>query len=417
MGIKPIGRFEKIIGLIFLLTLITGVLRKWVFEYGIVANSILAFQLCIPYILIFAGTAYKKPWQYSIIALYGILLIYMAINPLNLTYYHGVLGFILHFGFWFFLGYYFANREKINFRPIIPLFVICSFVEIVVGFIQYQLPPDNVLNKYAYLDAVEGIALVGGAVRITGTFAYIGGYTAFTAFLIFFIWYLFIIRYNAILLSILYTGGLIASFMTGSRASTGVYLIISCLMIFSEFSWNKVKTFIGNLIIPLILLFSIVLLKGNIGIEDVISKAYENFSNRVEENRNSGEQRGRIIWDFEDLSNFRGKYPVAGLGLGSTYQGATIVFGTSDYVKEYGYYENELTRIVVEGGFILFFFRLILVAFFVNLLQMNTISKLVIFSLIFYFIPIVFNIYNSIFFAIGLILVDNAKYSVKIKYT
>ncbi len=407
---QKIGRFELIIGLIFIITLLTGILRKWVFAVGPIGNSILAFQLCIPYLLIFCGNTYRKPWQYTIISVYSILLICLAINPLNLTYFHGALGFILHLGFWFSLGYYLANREKINLRPLVPLFIICSFAEIVLGVIQYQLPPDHFLNTYANIKEVGGaIALVGDSVRVTGTFAYIGGFTAFLSFLIFFIWYLFRIEYNSTILFVLYLGGLVASFMSGARTATGVYMIVSVMIIFSEFSGQKIKEFIRNLFFPVILLFSFFLIKGDIGIGDKISKAYENFVDRVEENRESGEQQQRILWDLNDLSNFRGKYPVFGLGLGSTYQGATAVFGTSYYVKEYGYYENELTRVVVEGGFVLLFFRLVLVGFFVSILKLNILSKGVIFLLIFYFTPVVFNIYNSIFFMIGLILVDNAK--------
>ena len=195
--------------------------------------------------------------------------------------------------------------------------------------------------------------------------------------------------------------------MSGARTAVAVFAIISLLMFFSDFSKRKVSIFLKNLFLPLIFCFLFVLIKGGTGIGDKIIKAYDNFTNRVEENRQSGEQQQRILWDFEDLTNFRGKYPIIGLGLGSTYQGATAVFGTSDYVKEYGYYENELTRVVVEGGFVLLIFRFILVGYFVNILKINLFSKAVIFLLIFYFTPVVFNIYNSIFFMIGLILMDS----------
>ena len=409
-GRQKVERFELIIALIFVFTLTTGGLRKWIFPVGPIGNSILAFQLCIPYLLIFCGEKYKKPWHYKIIILYIILLTGLAINPLNLTYFHSTLGFILHLSFWFSFAFYFANRQQINIQSLIPIFIICSFIEIALGFIQYQLPPEHWLNGYANVEAVGGsIALVGDSVRVTGTFSYIGGYTAFLSFLILFIWYLFRIEYNSTIVAILYVGGLAASFMSGARTAVGVFMIVTTLMFFSDFSSQKIYTFLRNLFFPILIVFTLILLKGNIGIEDKIAKAFDNFSGRVEENRQTGEQNQRIYWDFEDLYNFRGKYPVFGLGLGSTYQGATAVFGTSDYVKEYGYYENELTRVVVEGGFVLLFFRFILVTFFVNILQINTISKVVIFLLIFYFTPVVFNIYNSIFFAIGLMLVDNAK--------
>jgi len=404
------GKFEKIIVWIFILSLLTGALRKWVFTSGAIGNSILAVQLCIPYLLLFSGNKYIKPWKYSIIIVYMSLLVCMAFNPMNLTYFHGILGYILHFGFWFSIAYYLANRQVIDFQPIIPLLLIGCLIEIVLGFIQYQLPASHWLNTYADLKSVGGdIALVGGSVRITGTFSYISGFTAFVYFLIFFTWYLFRVAYNYTIISILYLSGLLVSLMSGSRQAVGVYLIVSILIIFSELSWEKGKVFIAKMMLPFIFLFSIFLIKGNIGIEDKVINAFDNFNERRETNNKNGEESQRIFSDLNDLLQFRGNYPILGVGLGSTYQGATAVFGTSDYVKEYGYYENELTRVVLEGGFVLLVFRLLLVVVFMFILNVNVLCKVFIGILIFYFTPVVFNIYNNIFFMLGLILVDNAK--------
>ena len=405
-----VGKFEKIVGLIFILTLITGLLRKWVYVSGLIGNIILGFQLCVPYLLLFSGKNYKKPWSFDLIGIFSILLIALAINPMNLTFFHGALGFILHYSFWFSLSYYLGNRNKINFRPLIPIFLIGCFIEIILGFIQYQLPANHWLNTYANLDAVGGsVALVGESVRVTGTFSYISGFTAFVSFIILFVWYLFRISYNYSIIAILYLGGLLASFMSGSRQAVGVYLIISILILYSEFTSRTIVIFLQKLILPAITIFLLFFIIEKRGFEEKVITAFDNFQERRNVNSESGEENRRLLWDLNDVINFRGNYPIFGVGLGSTYQGATSIFGTSDYVKEYGYSENELPRIVLEGGFILFTFRLLLVIYFMSILNVNIPSKVILGVLIFYFIPVVFNIYNNIFLMIVFMLIDDGQ--------
>jgi hypothetical protein len=113
------------------------------------------------------------------------------------------------------------------------------------------------------------------------------------------------------------------------------------------------------------------------------------------------------------LIDFKGNYPFFGVGLGSTYQGAIAIFGTSDYVKEIGYLETENTRIVVEGGFILLILKFAISFYLVSLLSVSKQSK---FFLVFFFIFLagyVFNIYNTVFIFLGIALIDNVYYQLK----
>ncbi|MFX7914584.1 hypothetical protein ABTK35_20135, partial [Acinetobacter baumannii] len=87
------------------------------------------------------------------------------------------------------------------------------------------------------------------------------------------------------------------------------------IMLLSEFNQRTIASFIKKLLLPGIIFLLIFLLKGTIGIEDKIAKAFTNFDERRKENAISGEQRQRIFGDLEEIFiDYRGKYPVLGVG-------------------------------------------------------------------------------------------------------
>jgi hypothetical protein len=408
---KKLDYFEKQLLFIFLFTLITGALRKWFFTPGITSNIILLFQLILPIVLSILHQGFSILSKQNIFKFYFLFLLISAFNPLNLTIFHGIFGIILHLGFWWMLGYYYKNRLFIDVRPLFPWVILFCSIEIILGFVQYQLPADHFLNKYAAIDQLgqgQSIALVGDSVRITGTFSYLSGFTAFLIFLILFIWSLIRANYSKRIISFLLSGTIIATFMSGSRSSSLIIFIIIFLIIISEFTTEAINGFIKSLLLPIILVFLFFLSKGSLGFVNIFDKAYSNFDERRTLNAHSGEQSKRVFWDLQELFvDYRGKFPIFGVGLGSTYQGATSIFGVSDYVKDYGYYENELPRIVLEGGFFLLFFRVILFIWLLSWLDLNKLSKVFCFIIFIYAIPTVFNIYNSIFLSLGLIFLDN----------
>jgi hypothetical protein len=405
---KPI---EKHILLIFIITIISGAIRKWVFTSGSAGNIILFLQLILPFLFSISYQGLILFRKENIFKFYFLFLLFSAFNPLNLTIFHGILGILMHLGFWWLLGYYYVNRIFIDIRPLIPWVILFCTVEIVLGFVQYQLPADHILNKYAAITQLgenQTVALVGSSVRITGTFSYISGYTAFLIFAIFFTWALIRANYNKRIISFLLSGILISSLMTGSRSCVFLTAIFLFLIISSEFTLDTIKNFLKSMLFPFLLLMMLILAKGSDGVEKILDTAYSNFDERRVINAQSGEQNQRIFGDIQELFvDYRGNYPFFGVGLGSTYQGATSNFGISDYVKEYGYYENELPRIVLEGGFFLLFVRIGLFVWLLWWLEFNILSKIILFVIFMYSIPIVFNIYNSIFLALGLIFCDN----------
>lgn len=418
---KFLNRSTSIFLGLYLYTIFSGALRKWVFvNQFAVGNIIFLGQLLFPFTFLFltkqkAGFA---PFRNNIVNFYVFAIALMAINPLNLTISHGIIGMIIHFGFWYMCFYYIENRDEFEINQLIPIFVGVGFFMLVLASIQYQLPPRHFLNRYADETKVgNDIALVGDSVRVTGTFSYLGGFTSYLILHILLVWALVKKLFSPPITLTLLMFGLIGAFMSGSRTTTYSYLGFSSLIVITEFVNFNFARFLGRLIPAALMIYMFILLKGQLGVEEGAFKAYENFENRRIELKESGEEKKRLFWDFNDLFvDYRGKYPWFGVGLGSTYQGATAIFGTSDYVIEFGYYENELTRVVLEGGFVLLAIKLLMCLYLVSRLYIPFLGKCAIFAFTSsIFIQIVFNVYFSAFLFLGIVLLDNMYYQAKQK--
>jgi hypothetical protein len=396
----------------FFFTTLSGVLRKWVFTSATVGNIIFGLQLLLPLLFFFTvRKAFGKLFLNTVFPLYLLLLIVEAFNPLNLTIYHGLLGILVHSYFWVFIFLYLQNREEVVIEQWIWPVLIACLVEVVLGMVQYQQPATSFINRYANLDAVGGnIANIGKAVRVTGTFSYIGGYGAFLLFVPFLVGYIFKKGYSPNIVLGLMGAGLVGCFMSGSRGVTYVYVGELALVVLSEWrSFRKIR--LTALFIPLVILGLFFTLYGNFGeIGNKIATAFDNFNDRRQSLAKTGEESRRIEGDITQIINFQGRYPVFGVGLGATYQGATQLFGTSPYVEEFGYVEGELIRVILEGGFVLFFMRFFMAWYLASRLAVPTMLKLLVFGLVFYAVVWVFNIYNAFYLAFGIILIDQAYY-------
>lgn len=387
-----------------------GALRKWVVESSAVGNAVLLIQLLLPFLFFtFRSPKAVSPFKkFPVLNLYFGYLVFHIVYPMQPTFYHGILGVVVYGGFWFGLFYYLANRHLFSTPRLIPFFIVFAIVEIILGFIQYQLPQGHILNKYAH-DASQTIAVVGDSVRITGTFSYISGYGSFILFYPLFMWALIRLNYSLWLVSIGIFFGLVAAFMTGSRGAVLVYLGYTGIIVMVLYSLRDIGYLVGRLLIPAAIALSVIVGVGENPLRTKVVKAYDNFLERFERGINSGEQAKRLAWDFtyfRDLDRFPNI--VTGIGLGSTYQGAVILFGSSRYARSFGYVEGEFVKIILEGGIVYFLLKIILatiVTFSLSFRQ-PLLRVLMWFSLV-YGIPIVFNPHNAAFFLMGIILIDN----------
>jgi hypothetical protein len=408
---KRINYCTKVFLFIYLFTILSGALRKWIISSKEVGNFILFLQILVPYTFILVKGGLKK-WQIGQPALILLIVVMMIgiINPLNLTINHGILGLLLHGSFYFILFFYVNNRGSFEFEKIMPFLVIASLSHLILVFYQYTQPSDSFINTYADIEAVGSIAIVGKSARVTGMFSYISGFTGFLFFHSLLVWALIKSRYKSIYTLSLLLMGLIACFMSGARAATYLYLLIAFAIVFNEyFSFRKI-IFDFKLFLPILVFATVLLGFGSDKFSEIISNAFTGFIERRALGVSSGEETSRILGDFFELKNFRGNYPVFGVGLGSTYQGATRLFGVSPYVLEYGFFESELIRILLEGGFLLLGARIAVTIFLINQMFIPKSGKFILIVVLLLFFPVVFNVYNATFAGLGIILLDRFYY-------
>lgn len=402
-----LNKHLKIFLLIYFFTVLSGAFRKWIISDKQIGNVILFLQILVPFSFLLLKGGMKN-WQIgkSGFMILIFVLIIGVLNPLNLTINHGLLGFLLHLSFFLMMFFYINNRQYFHFEQIVGILFIGGMIQLLLAFFQYTQPASALINTYVDVEAVGGVALVGNSIRVTGTFSYISGFTGFLFFNSLFIWALVKYNYKSINVLLLLLFGLIACFMSGARAATYSYLIIIAVIAFTEpIFFSKIIVDIKSLF-PILIIATIVIGFGSEQVVDLVSNAFTGFLERRSRGIESGEETTRIFGDFYELSRFSGGYPVMGVGLGSTYQGANKLFGTSPYVLEYGFFESELVRIVLEGGFLLLITRIAILIFLLRNLFIPTVGRVIIFILLLLFFPYVFNLYNAVFAALGIILVD-----------
>lgn len=395
---------------IFLVVMLGGAVRKWFTTSGIIGNVILLVQIVLPFLMYALSSAKtNNPLGNSrILSFYVFFLIIQVFNPLQYTIFHGVLGILVHGMFWVGMFFYFANRDFFTLDKYITSIILLVVGQVALAFIQYGLPTTHVLNKYAH-ESVNQIAVIADRVRVTGTFSYLSGYTAFLLFYAFFIWALIFKRVAPWLIFSLMLAGLAASFMTGSRSGVLLYLIFIGFALYENYKLREIAPLIFKLSIPLLVIFTIFLASKSNELLGQVETAYTNFYERTTGLQKVGEQNRRLTGDFGYFKGDRFKYPVFGIGTGATYQGATILFGVSPYVQEFGYAEAEFVKIVLEGGFVLIILKALLAAVLVSKLCFGSkLFKIVLWVGLVYGIPMVFNVHNASFLMLGLIYVDSA---------
>jgi hypothetical protein len=379
-----------------------GALRKWLLPGG-VGNLLLFIQLIIPFLLF---TFFKKvrlsTSSINIIIVYSLVLIGMAVNPMNQTIYHGLFGIVLHLGLWLPLFLYLDNRAHFHIERLIPLLILFCTIELLLGLVQYSLPPGHFLNRYSADVKTEYISVMGSGIRVTGTFSYLSGYTAFIIGWNLCTWALFLFRFPAWLGYLGIATGLICSLISGSRAAVALSIITAA---FSLLAGVKGQQIVNRIISTILVLGLFMSIGWN---TSFVQKIVGNFMGRVTGNFESGESHDRTLGVLEEIYNYKGEHALFGMGLGSTYQGSNTIWGESSYVKQYGGYEEELERIVIEGGFVLLIFKVFLILILIFNSKINRLSFTIFMGLIIVTTPIVFNTYNAFYFYIGVMLLDRA---------
>ena len=389
----------------FLYTTFSGAVRKWIITDPTTANLLLGVQIIAPLLfVIFTKTNRLRPATVNLIWGFTALLVLMAFNPLNQSLAHGLLGYCLQISVFFPLLVYLHDREAFPIERLNRLFLIIILIEVALGVVQFLSPYDSIVNKYVRdMSEFGGVARLGsaGQARITGTFSYIGGMTSLFTAIGFWVWGARLTRQPSIYIALLLVSCIIISPMTGSRGLTALLIILTICAFLATV--NEIRSTIA-----LLLLGGISLAILQITNVTVVGEAYSGLNERVTAHNEDGESRTRIIGQIEEIIDFRGEYPLFGTGLGATYQGAIALFGESRALKEYGYYEEEPERVILEGGFLLFFVRLL---FWGVLFRRSTIpllfSLLLIWLHLFYQVTVT-NVFTAFYTVLGLMYLDRS---------
>ncbi|MCS6928963.1 MAG: hypothetical protein NZM43_05650 [Saprospiraceae bacterium] len=391
-------RLTSLLLFILLYTILAGAVRKWILLGGPASNILLLGQLLLPWLFYLTAPGQRRRY-FPILLIFGVLLLFMALNPLNHTLYHGIFGVLLHMGWWLMGFHYLENRSLYCWNRLYKLIGILLILETILSIIQYNLPRMHFINRYATEGPVS-IAFVGEAARVTGTFSFVSGYAAWLLFINLWTWSVAVWKQNIWLLTGLTTIGVADSLLSGSRMS----LVITLLLAVFAYA-NLVKR------IPFHRVFAVLIIGLIVGAwafrnSAFLQLSWSNFASRIQDGFRDEEYGRRTIGVLNEVINFKGDYALLGTGLGGTYQGARAIWGESYYLQKYGGYEEEPERIMLEGGYVLFLGRALLLWFFLRGLYMPLTAKVLFFVLITFFAPIVFNVYNLIFLALGLSAVD-----------
>jgi hypothetical protein len=396
-------KFQRVLFWGFFYTIIGGVLRKWVFFGGALSNILLFGQLLLPLVLAWQYSKttgnIKSPYQ-SILGIYILILCMMAINPLNHTIFHGIIGIMIHLGLWYLLLAYLKVENQVNVDKLDNFLFIILVIESVLASMQYGAGPDSFINRTAVEDG--HVDMVGEGIRTSGTFSYLGGFGALVQFYGFYVWSL--INRNRkswlIVASMILT--LYCGLMNGGRSPVITTAIVIALGLYDNRA-IVVKKYIRSFIVIAIF----------IGIVSVfvnpfksIENSLDNWTERTTSLNKSGETSSRINGIFLKVFRYHGDQFLFGAGLGSDYSGANAVFGTSLTRQKYGYTEEESERIVFEGGYLLYLIRIGLFILVLSALKIKGLPKIALFIL---FVNgwIVYNTYMTFFLAMGFIWINN----------
>jgi len=399
----------RIILYLFLFTTLSGAIRKWGVDSKILSNAILGVQLIIPFCFLFFKNAlqfnYDQRNIFVVILTYIFILFLLAVNPLGATFGHGILGLVVHLGFWLPMFIYVKNPDAFKLEKLIPLLIILCFAQVVLGSIQSTLPNDAFLNRYAVTEG-DGFAdaLVGDAVRVSGTFSYISGYCSFMLFYTLLACVLIKIRYQPFILIPFLAIGYYGCLISGSRGTTYSYLIILGMYVITSVNIKANAKLIGGALLVVILSgFLNFILQDPLNIYAKFTKSSNNFEERTE--GASDNTRGRVLGAVYELIDLEFEHDIIGVGLGSTYQGANAIFGNNPNLKGESF-ETEFKRVVLEGGYVLLILRFIMFFYLIQFLKGSFFFKITLIILSLFVFTIVYNTYNAFFFMLGIALID-----------
>lgn len=342
-----------------IMVVIDGALRKWALPQASQLIYFLKDFILIGAYLSFYFAGFRSNKRFTVrnrtveglVYLIAIWCLFQAFNPAlgsPIIGFFGIRNYLIYIPLMWMLPSLFRSEEELYkyLRTYLLLLIPVGLLAIA----QYFSPPSSPLNVYA-ADIEQEIALSGGAVRVTGTFSYIGGYTSYLTTCLCLLVPTISRRQTPLWEWLTITEIMlvaITSLMTGSRG-----LIIFCILLLAGYFCLEASRNITDLInsfkkflIPALAAFAVVTFK--------FATAVDTFEARAAK---SDDIVPRIIGLFTEPFAFMSLTPY-GYGSGATFQANGVIRSLLDLPPGEiirVFYESEPGRVALELGMVGFF--------------------------------------------------------------
>jgi hypothetical protein len=336
-----------------------GALRKWV-SPGLQAQIYLVKDLMlIAAYLAFLGSSLRSDVHLKVMgglrALLILSLFYFAFqlfNPNSPSILLSVIGFknyLLYAPLAFVVPYMFSSSKDLEQKLRIYAIIMIPFAAL--GLVQFAFGPDHWINSYLSHDPENArvMALFGAEekARTTGTFSYLGGYTAFLTVMLYLglglaasknwrisgnLW-----PWTLVVITIA------AMFTTGSRGPIYASVITAPVVLYIWASRGLMSS--GKLLkISFACIFIAII------VTFIATEAIEAYDYRA---RHADNPIDRVLSPLTELYSAVGESPIIGSGMASAHASAATIMGTNDYWWLDGkFFEIETARVLQETGVI-----------------------------------------------------------------
>jgi len=345
---------------VLVLVIIEGALRKWALPQASQLIYFLKdFVLIGAYLAYFAGSQPKNRLPLkdkTIKGLAYLIAFWCAFEILNpglgspIVGLFGARNYLLYIPLMWVVPSLFSSEEELSkfLRHYLLLLIPVGLLAIA----QYFSPPSSPLNVYAG-DMEQQLAMSGDAVRVTGTFSYLAGYTVYLSICFTFLLPLMLKQQTLIwrcLTVVEFSLVAITSFMTGSRGLI-LFLVLATMAYFcleGLRNFSVVINSLGKFLFPAIAGFAIVATKFQTAVDSFAVRA-----NRTDD------LAPRMMGAFTEPFQFFRHALFSGYGVGATFQANEVIrsfFNLPLGERIPVYFEAEPGRIILELGMIGFFF-------------------------------------------------------------
>ncbi|MBD6617932.1 hypothetical protein FNW02_19410 [Komarekiella sp. 'clone 1'] len=306
-----------------IIVIFEGVLRKWVLPQATEQIYFLKdLLLLVAYLSYYFSPEPKYPFKWSIFNIVLIMVlswsVFQAFNPSLGSPIIGIFGLKAYFFYvplmWILPSLFQSEEELYKF---LRNYLLLAIPVCLLATVQYFSPPSSPINIYAGGKGAD--ALAGGAVRVTGTFPYIAGYSTYLSFCFSILIPLLTLPQKPLwrLLTLIEAFLVVAtSFMTGARGLLAfeVLFLLGYVCILSFTHLSEFIRSVKSLLIPIILISALV--------PRFFGKAIETFSSRLNDEGAQQEFSSRALSSFSTPDKAMQEKGLDGYGIGATHQGS-----------------------------------------------------------------------------------------------